>query len=207
MTDEQLICWAAGFTDGEGCISIGRQKILRATGIYFGYSLGFAISQKKPETLQKIHEMFGGHFFSYKSRGVTYWRWQQWGPGARAALERMLPFLIGKREIAELGIDFHRKTLLWNAEFGRIGYPADIVRQREEFYMRARILNARSKTNPLEPKYEGPQQESARASKRDGTGFTKSESRLLATAEFKKSLVKRPGKATIQPKGDTASIQ
>lgn len=165
LSDNEQLAWVAGFMDGESCVSINRQKVNRTTKAggavtYFGYSLGIAISQKKPEPLEIIHRLFGGHFFSYKSRGVTYWRWQHWGPGALACLEQVYPYLVVKREIAGVCMQFQEEMTNWNREFGRNGYPEWIIKAREEFWMKARVLNAKSWSDPSSPKYEGPQEAS-----------------------------------------------
>jgi hypothetical protein len=157
MIERDLIIWAAGFIDGEGCVSISKQK--NPDHNWYGYGLGLAVSQKTEAPLKRLHEMFGGHLFSYQSRGATYYRWQHWSHGALAALKELLPYLLVKRDIAEVGIRFQEQMTLWNKQYGRRGYPQEVVVGREAFYLEARALNARNRANYKLPKYVGPQSE------------------------------------------------
>jgi hypothetical protein len=161
MTERDWIIWAAGFVDGEGCISVNKQKMTRQskTGsrLWMSYTLGIAVSQKTKAPLERLHSMFGGHLFSYQSCGNTYWRWQHWSHGALEAIKAMLPYLLVKRAIAECGIRFQEQMTQWNAEFGRRGYPEEVVVGRETFYLEARELNTRNRANHRAPKYVGPQ--------------------------------------------------
>jgi hypothetical protein len=147
MNERDKIIWAAGFVDGEGCISVNRQKMKRASkkGIKFrdAFTLGFAVTQKVKEPLEILHNMFGGHLFPYKLRGVTYWRWQHWSNGAKLAIEKLLPYLVVKRRIAELGVRFQEEMTSWNQEFGRRGYPDWVDESREAFYQQAKVMNKR----------------------------------------------------------------
>ena len=174
----EMLIWCAGFFDGEGCVSISRQisstsrqeqKRLeqgltsrRRSKTYYGYSLGVALSRKTPAPLERFHQFFGGHFFPYclkkPSGSVTYYRWQHWSQGAKYFLRLMLPYLLVKRDIASLAIQFQEQMTTWNKEFGRVGYPDFVLAGREAFFFRARELNTRSKTNNHEkPQYVGPQ--------------------------------------------------
>lgn len=144
-----------------GCISVNRQKQkrhnkTRGNFTSFSYTLGFAVTQKVKEPLDILYELFGGHLFSYKVKGVLYWRWQHWGPGALEAVKTLLPYLVVKRRIAELGIRFQEDMTGWNQEFGRRGYPDWVNESREAFYMQAKALNLRNKADKTAPSYEGP---------------------------------------------------
>jgi len=188
LSENEQLAWAAGFMDGEGCVSISRQKRERTTKkegdhrVYYCYTLGVAISQKKPEPLEIFHRMFGGHFFSYKSKGVTYWRWQHWGSGAHACLNQLFSYLIVKRKIASLCMEFQEEMTAWNREFGRNGYPEWIIKAREDFWMKARVMNARSWYDPASPKYEGPKAASKKGQTKGKNVYQKGE--LRSTKEL-----------------------
>ena len=154
ITDRHLVSWAAGFIDGEGCISIGKQKSKDHN--WYGYTLNLAVSQKTAAPLERLHQMFGGHFFPYQYKGNTYYRWQQWGPGALLAIKEVLPYLLVKRAVAEVGIQFQEQMTAWNKQYGRQGYPQEVVDGREVFYLQARMMNAKNRTNLKAPKYVGP---------------------------------------------------
>src|SRR2546427_4969131 len=83
-----LIIWAAGFIDGEGCISVNRQK--HKDHNWFCYTLGFAVCQKQKTPLERLQRLFGGTVYSYQLNRVTYWRWFTWSKNAVAAIEKVL---------------------------------------------------------------------------------------------------------------------
>jgi hypothetical protein len=150
-----LVIWAAGFIDGEGCISINRQK--HKDHNWWCYTLSLAVSQKTEEPLRRLKEIFGGSMYSYKGYGVTYWRWQLWSHGALRTIKELFPYLLVKREIADTAIRFQEQMTAWNRRHGRRGYPDHVIAGRDVFYQEARALNARNRANHKEPKYVGPQ--------------------------------------------------
>jgi hypothetical protein len=92
---EIKLAWAAGFIDGEGCISIYHQR---------GYYLVLTVSQKSKKPLLELQKIFGGKL--YNVRNKKYWMWTLWGENAVPALVEMLPFLVLKKEQAKLAIKF-----------------------------------------------------------------------------------------------------
>lgn len=159
MNERDLIIWMAGFFDGEGCVSVGRArrvvKSMRRPS--WSYALQLAVAQRHREPLQRFMDLFGGNIYAYRVKGVEYWRWSVSSHRAQAALEKLLPYLLNKRPIAEVGIRFQIQMTAWNREHGRRGYPTEIVAGMEAFYYEARALNAKARTNNHAPKYEGPQ--------------------------------------------------
>lgn len=153
MNERDLLIWAAGFCDGEGCFAVCKAKQHK----WFTFTFQISVSQKTETPLKRLQEMFGGHLFSYQSRGVTYYRWQQWSNGALEVAKRLLPYLLVKREIAEVCVRFQEQMTAWNKQYGRRGYPNDVVVGREAFYLQARELNARNRANHRLPKYSGPE--------------------------------------------------
>ncbi len=153
--DRDQIIWCAGFMDGESCISIAKQK--NKDHNYFGYTLSVAISQKTEAPLKRFQEMFGGHLFSYKGYGTTYYRWQQWSHGALNCLLAVYPYLLVKQAVADVCMRFQIQMTEWNEQYGRKGYPENVVIGRETFYLQARELNARTRSNLKAPKYERPE--------------------------------------------------
>jgi hypothetical protein len=153
VTDEQLICWAAGFFDGEGCINLSKQtgKNTRKDGrVWMSYGLGVSICQKDPRPLETFHTLFGGHFYPYLVKGQTYWRWHCWSHGALHVLETLMPFMVLKTERAEVAIDFQKSMTAWNKDYGRRGYPDWVREKLEEFFIQMRTFNKRGilKENP-----------------------------------------------------------
>ena len=133
-TREQWICWAAGFFDGEGCISIVKDKGNKH------YFLTLAVSQVEMTSLQIFQALFGGnittrHAPSDKTRrNCSHWRLSS--QGARIVLEFLLPFLIVKKRQAELAIE------LCNDTANRWGPVTD-----EEIEKREHIKQAISRLN------------------------------------------------------------
>lgn len=162
MTDEQLICWAAGFFDGEGCINLSKQtgKNTRKDGrAWMSYGLGVSICQRDPRPLETFHTLFGGHFYPYVVKGQTYYRWHTWSQGALHVLEVLKPFMILKAERAVVAMDFQKSMTLWNKDYGRRGYPDWVREKLEDFFVQMRTFNKRgilkenpAKTGPKEGK-------------------------------------------------------
>lgn len=151
--DRDLLIWAAGFFDGEGCVNISKQKSPGHN--WYGFTLNIAVSQKTKAPLERLHQLFGGHLFEYKTKGVTYYRWQQWSHGALNCLMQLYPWLLVKHQVADNAIRFQVQMTEWNSEFGRRGYPDHVIVGREIFYLRGRELNKLNRTNNKAPKYEG----------------------------------------------------
>ena len=114
------------------------------------------VSQKDRSPLDFLQSLFGGYISNFRRQGVTYYKLNLGSQKALAALKELLPYLMVKKRVAELGIEFQEQLNIWNAKYGRRGYPEEVVIGREMFYMEARRLNARSRSNPETPKYEGP---------------------------------------------------
>lgn len=169
MTEQEKLVWLAGFFDGEGNVCIGRRKVVSTKSVYWQYQLHVALSQKRQEPLQVVQEILGGTYFRYESKGMTYYRWTLAAGKAVDALRKLLPYLIVKFEIASLGINFYEAYKRHDAEWryklqerderGRIikqFYPEEVLRERDEFYQKARVLNARGRADNRQPKYTGP---------------------------------------------------
>jgi hypothetical protein len=101
---EDLI-YFAGFFDGEGCISIARQK--KSWGdkqqAYF-HRLRINVSQKDPSVLKQLYDIVGGTM--HCSNGV--WKWYADDAAAVQFLETLLPFLRIKKSQAELALEFSK---------------------------------------------------------------------------------------------------
>jgi len=159
MTADELLIWSAGFFDGEGCINISKQsrKYGRNRDLTsINYGLNVSVCQKDPRPLEILHDMFGGHFYSYDVKGNTYWRWHIWSHMAVRMLNAVQPYLILKQDRADIGMDFHFKLTKWNRDYGRRGYPDWVNVERESYYQQMKSLNMRgvSLDNP-NPKTPG----------------------------------------------------
>lgn len=124
------VSYAAGFFDGEGSV------VLKADG-----ALTISATQKDPRPLRLLEHLFGGSIgYIERSKCRPYSYWQVRGEEASAALQRMLPFLIVKRDQAELAIE-HRQ-LYWRGRKGsRTNEQLDIDNR---FVDEMRRLNGRA---------------------------------------------------------------
>jgi hypothetical protein len=100
--------YTAGFFDGEGCVLVS----VRLDG---SYSLAITISQKFPEPLEFIQANFGGKITRKKHiesrpgfRDGLYEIYElRWNSGfTRPVLEAMLPYLVLKKNQAELALEY-----------------------------------------------------------------------------------------------------
>lgn len=94
--------WAAGFLDGEGCVSVVRcthKGVAREQ-----VQVLVDAAQVKPEPLRKLAVLFGGTVrFNPRQQGIYTWR--VYGRKAGVVLTAVLPYLVGKRRQAELCLE------------------------------------------------------------------------------------------------------
>jgi len=103
----EYVEWAAGFFDGEGCISFKGG----AGGKYAGRYVHLIVEQKDRRPLDRLQTLFGGNIYA----GTNKWRWSiQQKDLVRKALTLMLPHLTVKRERALVGLE--RLTLVYPRE-------------------------------------------------------------------------------------------
>jgi hypothetical protein len=95
------IAWAAGFFDGEGCITVfrangGRNHALR---------VGFAQKNKIP--VERFEDLFGGEaIYHMKKDGSGHWYWNLYGRNALRFLQTISPYLVMKADQASTAIAF-----------------------------------------------------------------------------------------------------
>ena len=127
--------WAAGFFDGEGCILVNRH--FRGEGV--SHTLRIKVGNTDFKTLAILKSLFGGRIYtrklpSRKLLGI----WQCSGIQAENALKRMNPYLVAKRQEAEVALDFYELQQLTK-------YPAqeeadEVMAQRDAYYWKLREL-------------------------------------------------------------------
>lgn len=101
QTEKEDLAWAAGFFDGEGCISIQRSGSLP-------HHLYLSVSQVDPRPLARLMSAFGGTVRRVKPRNNQrpYSTWQITGRKAADALANIYEFLRSKREQAAVALAF-----------------------------------------------------------------------------------------------------
>jgi hypothetical protein len=122
-TDSQLsdsnvvdLAWAAGFIDGEGCISIHKHKSSRNPK-YPRFTLRLTVSNTKVDVLNQCKEIFGcGTVTLDQLREDKNWkqgyRWTVTCDSASRVLKQLIPYLRVKRRQAETGIEFQSRLTL-----------------------------------------------------------------------------------------------
>jgi hypothetical protein len=96
--------WAAGFIDGEGCISV-------AHAYKDVYQVRVQVSQKFDGPLLVLKALYGG--FIHQRSDNSQFQWQCNGSNGAKFLVQILPYLILKKGQAELALEFEnqRKVL------------------------------------------------------------------------------------------------
>ena len=99
------IGWAAGIIDGEGCILLSRNKKRGC------FTLRVHVVNTDPYMLIKLKKLFGGSIHESNAKtDLPHWKfkwvWVVVSKDAEIALETLIPFLVTKREQAELAITF-----------------------------------------------------------------------------------------------------
>jgi hypothetical protein len=125
--------WAAGFLDGEGCIMVGTRDVPVVV---------FTSTDLAP--LERLRELFGGSLA--EKRQTEARRSQTWDLHVRSALrvrpllETVMPYLVAKREQAEVLLAFC-KTVVGPGE----RLSSDTKQLRRELDERLRGMKSRNR--------------------------------------------------------------
>ncbi len=134
--------WAAGFLDGEGCITLARVR--RTCGNRVNYRVRVHISQNCLDTLKAFRD-FGGEncVLSQHTHRESYSRpiYQLIYDGVHAyrLLQKLRPFLFRKGAEADVIFEYYQ-TGEPTRHFGSKGVPRDIWHIRERCYDALRCL-------------------------------------------------------------------
>ncbi len=89
--------WAAGFFDGEGCVTISRRD--RSPG-FKEHFLAVQVGQNNKRPLEVLHARFGGCFTK-----SGCWRWRCHGSAACRFLQAIGPYSLVKRREVDLALE------------------------------------------------------------------------------------------------------
>lgn len=130
MIQKENIIWAAGFFDGEGCVTI--RKRLRPIKIY--YDLFIKITNTNKESVYKFKKLFTyGSIHSRKTiTGKIAWEWCISGEKALNILNILKPFTVVKTEQINVAIEFQSMTGVKKTE--------KEWKERENLYFKMRSL-------------------------------------------------------------------
>ena len=128
---ETDLAWAAGFIDGEG--SIGLYPCARRDKYHHKYFfLRLSVANTDIRCLRRLQRMFGGSInrtnHNNRPEQRPCWTWYCQSKKCADALERLLPFLLSKKEQAETAL-LSRKYMRKKGQF-RLE-PVDLQSQQE----------------------------------------------------------------------------
>ena len=142
-TNEDIaLAWAAGFSDGEACISIARQRF--ASGRRATYRMRFDIGQNNREVLLHFQRSVGvpGRLYATKRTTVTNRQLYQLtydGVRAHQVIQRLEPWLIRKRPEAIVALQYMTECRIgWHP--GPTGFPESLWKLRESFYKKLKRM-------------------------------------------------------------------
>lgn len=113
MSKSHQLAWAAGFMDGDGFITIQNRNQTVNEKTYKGHYLRVGACQASLAPLEELQRLFGGTIRP-KNCGPNregynrkaQWLWNVSTAQAATVLTQLLPFLIHKRDVALLALEF-----------------------------------------------------------------------------------------------------
>lgn len=113
MSRSHRLAWAAGFIDGDGFITIQNRTTKHKDKVYKGHYLRVGACQASILPLEELQNIFGGSIRPKNSgpnregyNRKEQWVWSLSTREASVALKELLPFLIHKRQVALLALEF-----------------------------------------------------------------------------------------------------
>ena len=146
MTAETALAYLAGIIDGEGYIGIKRTTRRDARSPIYHERIQVRMTDEA--AIQFLAATLGGNYYReqpHANDGRPLYCWQASDALACRILERVMPYLIVKRDQAENVLRLRASKLDPRAR--RRGSPAarvmdvDVLAERETLYLRARDLN------------------------------------------------------------------
>jgi hypothetical protein len=136
---ETDLAYVAGIVDGEGCIQVQKYK-KRKRERSTPYKLQLRVSNTDLRLVQHLQSLFPGYIYNgsekRKNRRNQFY-WHVNGKKAAHILEKLVPFLVSKKDQAEIAIAFQDT---FNQYYGIYGLPKEIIAFREECYQKCRKL-------------------------------------------------------------------
>ena len=143
MPDAIDLAWAAGFADGEACISLARQTYKDARRRPT-FRLRFDVVQNHREVLLHFETCVGISGRLYATKRTTATNRQTYhltydGAAAYAVVRRLIPWLVRKRPEAQVAMAYvERARPGWHP--GPRGCPAELWKVRESYYVKLRRM-------------------------------------------------------------------
>lgn len=146
MTKETDLAWAAGFIDGEGYLGISSHKNTKGTTSYSGV---VSVCQNKIEPLLFLQRILGGAVAKHKQCNNVrncqpyIYTWTTYSWKAQVALEALLPYLVLKKQQAQIVSGWQSNKM--NCRGGRRQIPSAELHERILVFNLLRELNRSDK--------------------------------------------------------------
>lgn len=147
--EETAKAYIAGFIDGEGFVDIHRQsteKTMKSRNIKSpSFQPIVQISNSNRDVLEWIKSLYGGNLYA-RAKKAGHKQIYSYVVTARKAehlLKEVLPFLIVKKEQAQLVLEFYA-----NGEHGKLRTSPEELNRRESIYSILRSLNYKGDSRP-----------------------------------------------------------
>lgn len=131
LTDTQL-AYTAGIVDGEGCISVHRQKRSHTIRVH--------VTNTNADLIARLLDWFGGHVYASIRKNPRHkdaFVWEVSALQAGIFLQQILPFLFLKRAQAEVVLELQATKI----RKGRTPVSAEVLSQRFQFARAISVLN------------------------------------------------------------------
>ena|SRR3990167_6965356 len=141
--------YLAGFVDGEGWIGVYRAipNGLQQKSARYTLEVGIGQTLKGQELFDYLEETYGGYvsFYQPKTKNAkAQCKYVVTGDNALRLLEKIEPYLILKKEQANICIRFQREKSGLNKKFNNFRgklVPPHITKKRESYYQALKLLN------------------------------------------------------------------
>jgi len=115
MIEKTVLAYLAGMIDADGYITITRS--IRKGKNYFAAQIGIAGTKRQPHDLAA--SMWGGKVSTYIPKNPEHrpqHQWQRMGKSAVSVIESIYPYLLIKKENAELALELQEMVLEISSE-------------------------------------------------------------------------------------------
>ena len=154
MDKQQILAYAAGIVDGEGCLTISKQ--IRKDRPSPSYRSSVTVSNTNPVLIQFFKDNFGGVFYKHSDERTdknnknwaTAYTWYCSCSNVVEFLESILPYLLIKKGQAEEVINFQKTKSSYPRKSLGQGKGSSPLSEREiiakeAIYLRVKSMNSK----------------------------------------------------------------
>lgn len=130
-----ILAYAAGIIDGEGCISITKNRAIQKGAVASHYhALRIEVSVCDKKVIDFFYENFGGaRTAKARPNHKPYYKWAITSAAAEKFLKTIYPYLVGKIDQADLAFAF-RKSFSSSRSRGHRLISTETNNEREEYH-------------------------------------------------------------------------